>query len=61
MSHINGLLAERRRVSELREQQEEIRQQQEKLHKEQYNEYRYNQKMKGGVVKSFEKWLQTVA
>ena len=61
MSHINGLLAERRRVSELREQQEEIRQQQEKLHKEQYQEYRYAQKTKGGVVKSFEKWLQTVA
>ena len=59
MNHINGLLAERRRVSELREQQEEIRQQQEKLHKEQYQEYRYTQKIKGGIVKPFEKWLAT--
>lgn len=61
MSHINGLLAERRRVSELLAAQEEIKQQQKNLHKEQYNEYRYAQKIKGGVVKSFEKWLQSVA
>lgn len=61
MNHINNLLSKRRRVGELLEQQEEIKRQQEKLHKEQYQEYRYAQKIKGGIVKPFEKWLLTVA
>jgi hypothetical protein len=54
MNHINSLLAERRRASELLAQQEEIKQQQEKR----YDEYRHDQKIKNGVVKPFEKWLK---
>jgi hypothetical protein len=61
MNHINSLLAERKRVSELLAAQEEIKHQQEKLHKEQYQEYKALQKSKGGIVKPFEKWVQSVA
>jgi len=61
MNHINSLLAERKRVSELLAAQEEIKYQQEKLHKEQYQEYKALQKSKGGIVKPFEKWVQSVA
>jgi hypothetical protein len=61
MNHINSLLAERKRVSELLAAQEEIKHQQEKLHKEQYQKYKALQKSKGGIVKPFEKWVQSVA
>ena len=61
MNHIKSLLAERKRLGELLAAQEEIKRQQEKLHKEQYQEYRYAQKIKGGIVKPFEKWVQSVA
>jgi len=48
MSHINSLLAERKRVGELLAAQ-----------KEQYQEYKILQQKKGFPIKSFEKWLQT--
>jgi len=57
MNHINSLLADRKRVSELLAAQEEIKHQQEKL----YQEYKALQKSKGGIVKPFEKWVQSVA
>jgi hypothetical protein len=57
MNHINSLLADRKRVSELLAAQEEIKHQQEKL----YKEYKALQKSKGGIVKPFEKWVQSVA